>query len=120
MVELEGLVASIDSYADWSNSSYILLECLLVHGRNRDVGFDSTCNVGSFESALLILHKQVSKQSISIIDVISNIIIIPKSYEAHVSTKQGTQGAEYIYQLIIYRKIGCCSDESRDKLCSIL
>ena len=33
------------------------------------------------------------------------IIIISKSYIAHVSTKQGTQGAEYIQT---FRKIGYC------------
>ena len=36
------------------------------------------------------------------------IIIISKSYIAHISTKQGTQGAEYIQT---FRKIGYCSDE---------
>ena len=36
------------------------------------------------------------------------IIIIWKCYIAHVSTKQGTQGAEYIQT---FRRIGVCSDE---------
>ena len=38
---------------------------------------------------------------------INNNIIISKSYKAHVSTKQGTKGAEYIQT---FRKIGYCSD----------
>ena len=37
----------------------------------------------------------------------NNNLIILKSYIAHVSTKQGTQGAEYIQT---FRKIGYCSD----------
>ena len=37
------------------------------------------------------------------------IIIISKSYIAHVSTKQGTQGADEYMQT--FRKIGYCSDE---------
>ena len=36
------------------------------------------------------------------------ITIISKSYIAHVSTKQGTEGAEYIQT---FRKIGYCTDE---------
>ena len=35
-------------------------------------------------------------------------IIISKSYIVHVSTKQGTQGAEYIQT---FRRIDYCSDE---------
>ena len=41
------------------------------------------------------------------------IIIISKSYIAQVSTKQGTQGAEYIQTL---RKICYCSDEFLDPI----
>ena len=41
------------------------------------------------------------------------IIIISKSYIAHVSTKQGTQGAEYIHT---FRMIGNCSDEFWDPI----
>ena len=41
-------------------------------------------------------------------DEIIIIIITSKSYVAHVSTKQGTQGAEYYIQT--FRKIGYCSD----------
>ena len=37
--------------------------------------------------------------------------IISKSYIEHVSTKQGTQSAEYIQT---FRKIGYCSDKFRD------
>ena len=40
--------------------------------------------------------------------LINNNDIISKSYIAHVSTKQGIQGAEYIQT---FRKIGYCSDE---------
>ena len=38
------------------------------------------------------------------------IIIISKSCIAHVFTKQGTQGAEYMY-VQTFRKVGNCSDE---------
>ena len=48
-------------------------------------------------------HEQVTKCTGNIII----IIIIPKSYIAHVSTKQGPQGAEYIQT---FRKIGYCSE----------
>ncbi len=41
------------------------------------------------------------------------IIIISKSYIAHVSTKQGTQGAGCIQT---YRKIGYCSEEFWDPI----
>ena len=43
------------------------------------------------------------------------IMIISKSYIAHVSTKQGTQGAEYIQT---YRKIAVMNSETQ--LCSTL
>ena len=39
--------------------------------------------------------------------------IISKSCIAHVSTKQGTQGAEYIQT---FKKIGYCSDEFWDPI----
>ena len=42
-------------------------------------------------------------------------LIILKSYKAQVSTRQGTQGAEYIY-IQSYRKIGYCSDEFWDQI----
>ena len=39
---------------------------------------------------------------------VHTVLIISKSYTAHVSTKQGTQGTEYIQT---FRRIGYCSDE---------
>ena len=39
---------------------------------------------------------------------IKKVVVISKSYIAHVSTNQGTQGADYIQT---FRKIGYCSDE---------
>ena len=45
--------------------------------------------------------------------VYTDNIIISKSYIAHVSTKQGSQGAAYIQT---FRKIGYCGDEFRDPI----
>ena len=51
----------------------------------------------------LITVHQLEKITIEItpylIHCFTIIVIISKSYIAHVSTKQGTQGAEYIYKL---------------------
>ena len=43
--------------------------------------------------------KIINMLIIIIIIIIITTIIISKSYIAHVSTKQGTQGTEYIYKL---------------------
>ena len=43
--------------------------------------------------------------------------IISKSNKAHVSTKQGTQGAEYKQT---FREIGFCSYNAETQLCSTL
>ena len=57
------------------------------------------------------------KQKKSRENKINNIDIIAKSYIVHASTKQGTQGAEYIQTL---RKIGYCSEHSKTQLASTL
>ena len=57
----------------------------------------------SIFSTIFSFHKNNAYQTkafqLKAIIIISIIIIISKSYIAHVSTKQGTQGAEYIQTL---------------------
>ena len=62
VIQLEGLMAGINSYANWSDSRYIFMKCFLVHGWDRHKWHDGASDVGGIEAAFFVLENTSTKR----------------------------------------------------------